>query len=96
MKKSKRYFMIYWQKVKKLPNNTAIILVQLYRAVLSPSAGVLRFLPFYPRPSCVFYPTCSEYAISCFKQYPFFIALAKTVKRIGRCHPGTPPSVDMP
>ncbi len=68
----------------------------LYRALLSPSVGVFRFIPGYPKPSCVFYPTCSEYGMLCFKQYSFIQASKKTVYRIGRCHPGTDPSVDMP
>lgn len=80
----------------KLPNNIAIFLIKLYRATLSPTVGILRFIPGYPRPSCVFYPTCSEYGVTCFKKYGFFIALKKTVFRIIRCHPGTEPSIDMP
>lgn len=80
----------------KLPNNLGIFLIHIYRATLSPSVGILRFLPGYPRPSCVFYPTCSEYAIICFKQYSFLKALKKTLFRVSRCHPGTEPSIDMP
>lgn len=88
--------MTFWQKVKKIPNNIAIALVFVYRALLSPSVGVLRYLPFYPKPSCIFYPTCSEYAVVCFKKYSFFIALKKTTTRIYRCHPGNEPAVDLP
>ena len=87
---------MYLPKLKNVPNSVAIGLIRLYRALLSPSVGVLRYLPFYPRPSCIFYPTCSEYGVTCFKKYPFFIALQKTVRRIGRCHPGSEPGIDLP
>jgi putative membrane protein insertion efficiency factor len=80
--------------LKKLPNKLIIAIVLIYRAIFSPSVGILRFLAFYPRPSCIFYPTCSEYGVECFKKYPFFTALEKTASRISRCHPGNEPRVD--
>lgn len=82
--------------LKRLPNKAFIGLILLYRAVLSPSVGILRFLPFYPRNTCIFYPTCSEYGIQSFQKYPFLKALRKTLGRIGRCHPGNEPGVDLP
>lgn len=80
----------------KLPNKIIIGLVWVYQKTLSPSLGVFRFLPFYPKPSCIFYPTCSEYAVTCFTKYPFLVATKKTINRIGRCHPGNDPRVDLP
>ncbi|MBP6905003.1 MAG: membrane protein insertion efficiency factor YidD [Candidatus Pacebacteria bacterium] len=88
--------MNYSIKPKKLLNSGAIGLIYIYRRIFSPSVGILRFIPFYPRPSCIFYPTCSEYGVECFKKYPFFTALRKTATRIGRCHPGNEPKVDLP
>lgn len=88
--------MILWQKLKKTPNYIAIGVIRFYRALLSPSVGLLRFLPFYPRPSCIFYPTCSEYGIQAFEKYSFFKACGKTIYRISRCHPGNEPRVDKP
>ena len=88
--------MIFVQKFKKLPNKGFIVLFQVYRLVFSPSVGIARFLPFYPQPTCIFHPTCSEYAIIAFKKYPFFTAFIKTVTRIGRCHPGNTPAIDHP
>ncbi|HRH24805.1 MAG TPA: membrane protein insertion efficiency factor YidD [Candidatus Paceibacterota bacterium] len=82
--------------LKKLPNNITILIIKLYRLILSPSVGFLRFLPFYPRPSCVFYPTCSEYSIACFQKYNFFTALRKTTRRVSRCHPFSGGGVDLP
>jgi uncharacterized protein len=84
------------KKILNLANKSALVLIKIYRAVFSPSVGMLRTLPFYPKPSCIFYPTCSEYAVASFKQYPFFEALKKTINRIRRCHPKNDPQVDMP
>ncbi len=88
--------MNYLIKFQKIINKIFILFIHLYRATLSPSVGIFRYLPFYPKPSCIFYPTCSEYAIECFKKYSMQIALQKTIKRISRCHPGNEPSVDLP
>lgn len=82
--------------LRKLPNKAFIGLIAIYRLVFSPSVGFMRFLPFYPKNTCIFYPSCSEYGVECFKKYQFFIALNKTIKRIGRCHPGNEPGVDLP
>jgi putative membrane protein insertion efficiency factor len=92
--------MPFWKKlyniVKKVPNYVAIGVIILYRAVFSPTVGVLRYIPGYPRPSCIFYPTCSEYGLESFKKYGFFKAFYRTTRRIGRCHPGNEPQVDLP
>jgi uncharacterized protein len=82
--------------LKKFPNNVILLLIRVYRAVFSPSTGILRFMPFYPKHTCIFYPTCSEYATVCFKKYPFFKAFKKTFIRVARCHPGNTPGVDQP
>jgi putative membrane protein insertion efficiency factor len=80
----------------KAARMVAIAAIHLYRALVSPSVGILRFLPFYPRATCMFYPTCSEYSIQCFTKYSFLIALHKTATRVGRCRPGNEPGVDLP
>jgi uncharacterized protein len=82
--------------LKKIPNTIALFLIFLYQKTLSPSLGVFRYLPGYPKPSCIFYPTCSDYSKICFKKYSFFIALKKTITRILRCHPHNEPRVDNP
>lgn len=88
--------MTYLQKLKKIPNYIAILLITVYRWIFSPSVGILRFLPFYPKHVCIFYPTCSEYGLMCFEKMPFFKALYKTIHRIHRCNPKNTPRVDMP
>ncbi len=84
------------QKLKKTPNYIAIAVIMVYRAVFSPSVGVFRFLPFYPKATCIFYPTCSEYGVQAFQKYSFIRALYKTIYRISRCRPGNEPQVDQP
>ncbi len=37
--------------------------------------------------SCVFYPTCSQYAMESIEKYGAWKGLARAVKRILRCHP---------
>ncbi|MBY0328501.1 membrane protein insertion efficiency factor YidD [Patescibacteria group bacterium] len=88
--------MNYLKKLKKIPANSVILIIKFYRVVFSPSVGMLRHLPFYPRSVCIFYPTCSEYGIQCFQKYSLIEAFMKTGSRIGRCHPGNEPKVDLP
>jgi putative membrane protein insertion efficiency factor len=92
--------MLFYQKLKKtlklIPNYIAVGIISLYRLIFSPTVGFLRHVPGYPEPSCIFYPTCSEYGKECFKKYSFGKALQKTINRIGRCHPGNEPAVDLP
>ncbi|MCR5624089.1 MAG: membrane protein insertion efficiency factor YidD [Lachnospiraceae bacterium] len=55
-----------------------IFLIKFYQKYLSPLKG---------RPTCIFTPTCSEYAIQAFRKYGFFKGFFLSVKRILRCHP---------
>lgn len=59
-------------------------LVQFYRKVISPLKP----------PSCRFYPTCSQYSLTAFREYGAAKGLFLTVKRIGKCHPFHPGGVD--
>ena len=96
MNKQKNYFLNLLKKLNKIPNYLVIFMIEVYRVTLSPSVGILRFLPFYPRPSCIFYPSCSEYAKISFKKYTFIKAFYKSVHRIGRCNPFNTPDIDLP
>ncbi|HEC25477.1 MAG TPA: membrane protein insertion efficiency factor YidD [bacterium] len=58
-------------------NKLFIGMIGFYRRFLSPA------LP----QSCRFYPTCSEYAIECFKSFGFFRALYLSIYRVIRCNP---------
>ncbi|WP_197460761.1 membrane protein insertion efficiency factor YidD [uncultured Thalassospira sp.] len=37
------------------------------------------------RMKCRFEPSCSNYAATAFRKFPFSIALKKTIDRLGRC-----------
>ncbi len=61
----------------KIPNKIFIGIISFYKRIISP------LLP----QSCRFYPTCSEYAIECFKSFNVFKALYLSLYRILRCNP---------
>jgi len=53
-------------------------LIKFYRKFIS---------PLKRRPTCIFIPTCSQYALTAFEKYGFVKGLRLSVKRILRCHP---------
>lgn len=61
----------------KLFKNLMLILIKGYRKFISPMK----------RPSCIFIPTCSQYALEAVEKYGFFKGGFLTIKRILRCHP---------
>ncbi|MBP6217238.1 MAG: membrane protein insertion efficiency factor YidD [Oligoflexales bacterium] len=67
-------------------NESFICLIRAYQRFLSPLIG----------PRCRFYPTCSEYALICFKQYSLFCAMRKVLWRLVKCNPLHPGGVDEP
>ena len=56
----------------------AILLVTFYRKFLSPLKG---------KSTCIFYPSCSLYAIRAFREWGFIRGMGLTVRRLLRCHP---------
>lgn len=56
-----------------------VLLVKFYRFVAHKI--------FHKRSSCIFTPTCSEYAMEAFEKYGFFKGLYLSVKRVLRCNP---------
>lgn len=62
-----------------------IRLIGFYRSHLSKLKG---------KPTCKFYPTCSEYALRAFEIHGFFKGLALSVWRILRCNPLSSGGVD--
>ncbi|MBT6046140.1 MAG: membrane protein insertion efficiency factor YidD [Candidatus Scalindua sp.] len=51
--------------------------MQVYQIVLSPIS----------RPSCRFYPTCSQYAVEAIEKRGVVVGLLKGIWRIIRCNP---------
>ncbi len=55
-----------------------IFIINVYRKYLSPLKG---------RGTCIYTPTCSQYAIEALDKYGFFKGSFLAVRRILRCHP---------
>ncbi len=55
-----------------------ITIVKLYRKFIS---------PLKRRPSCIYTPTCSEYAIQALQKYGALKGSYLAIRRILRCHP---------
>ncbi|MFN5478617.1 MAG: membrane protein insertion efficiency factor YidD [Chitinophagaceae bacterium] len=63
--------------LRRLLISPFILLIQLYRMVISPWLG----------PKCRYTPTCSQYAMDALYKYGIIKGLWKALKRISRCHP---------
>ena len=61
-----------------------IYLIKAYRMVISPLKP----------PSCRFYPTCSQYALTAVERYGPFRGGWMAIKRIFKCHPFHPGGID--
>ncbi len=67
-------------------NKLFLILIKFYQKYLSP----------LKKPCCIFYPTCSNYAIEAYKKYGFFKATFLVIWRIIRCNPFNKGGIDLP
>tara|TARA_B100000941_G_C28170944_1_gene382197 strand:- start:23 stop:262 length:240 start_codon:yes stop_codon:yes gene_type:complete len=63
--------------MKNYLNLPFILLIKFYRFFIS---------PFFSG-SCKFEPSCSSYALECFKNYNLIKAFYKTIIRIFKCNP---------
>ena len=61
----------------KIFSKTLIILIKIYRLILSPILGN----------NCRYLPTCSEYFIDSLKEFGFIKGCMLGAKRILSCHP---------
>ena len=76
----KRTLMFAWL----LPRNACVLLLRVYRAVVSPLYGDV----------CRYYPSCSAYALRSIQQHGVFRGVWMGFLRIARCHPWAPGGVD--
>ena len=60
-------------------------MIKLYRKWISP----------LKKPSCRFYPTCSQYALDALSRYGALKGSWLTVKRLLKCHPFHPGGYDL-
>lgn len=70
----------------KKENNLFIKIITFYQKYISP----------LKKPSCVFYPSCSEYTKQSIIKYGLVKGIIKGFKRILRCHPWQENKVDLP
>ena len=61
-----------------------ILMICLYQKFISP----------LKKPSCRFYPTCSQYAVESINKYGAFKGGLLSVRRILKCHPFHPGGYD--
>jgi putative membrane protein insertion efficiency factor len=58
--------------------------VRLYQRLISPMRP----------PTCRFYPSCSQYAVTALTRFGPVRGTWLTIRRLGRCHPWNPGGVD--
>lgn len=61
-----------------LAKRLLIKIIRLYRKYISPLKG---------RPTCIYYPTCSKYALEALEKYGAVKGTYLAIRRILRCHP---------
>lgn len=76
--------MIVLRTLLLLPRNVAVLLLRLYRAVISPLYGDV----------CRYYPSCSRYGLEAVQEHGVLIGGALTAVRVCRCHPWAAGGVD--
>ncbi len=54
-----------------------------------------KYIRIYKKPSCVFYPSCSEYSKQAFVKYGFLKGFYLSFSRILRCHPWQKNHIDV-
>ena len=67
-----------------LPRNISVLVLRLYRAVISPLYGDV----------CRYYPSCSSYALQAVQRYGVVRGSWMGIRRIARCHPWALGGVD--
>ena len=73
----------------------SILLITFYQKALSPDTGFLPKIFGKSKPTCIYYPTCSEYTKQAIVKYGFFKGWGMGISRIRRCTPFHEPKVDL-
>jgi hypothetical protein len=74
----------FFTAVVLLPRNIGVLLLRIYRAVVSPLYGDV----------CRYYPSCSAYALGAVQEHGLTIGSALTARRLARCHPWAEGGID--
>jgi len=72
------------QSLALVPRNACIVLLDLYRAAISPLYGDV----------CRYYPSCSRYALTAIQEHGAVRGLWLTARRLLRCHPWAKGGID--
>src|SRR5690554_6139291 len=67
-----------------LPRNLCVVILRLYRLVISPLYGDV----------CRYYPSCSAYALGAIQQHGVIKGVWFGTRRIARCHPWAAGGID--
>jgi len=67
-----------------IPRNVGVLLLRVYRAVISPLYGDV----------CRYYPSCSAYALTAVQEHGLVMGSALAARRLARCHPWAEGGVD--
>ncbi|WP_081882549.1 membrane protein insertion efficiency factor YidD [Cryobacterium sp. MLB-32] len=67
-----------------IPRNLGVVLLRVYRAVISPLYGDV----------CRYYPSCSAYALGAIQEHGLTIGSALAARRLARCHPWAEGGID--
>lgn len=67
-----------------LPRNICVLILRIYRAVISPLYGDV----------CRYYPSCSLYALRSIQEYGVLRGIWRGSLRIARCHPWAAGGID--
>lgn len=81
------------RKIKKIPSNIAIKLINFYQIYFSHDHS-----PYWSkikRPACKYYPTCSEYTKQAIEKFGFVKGTILGSWRILRCNPFSKGGIDL-
>ena len=70
--------------VMLVPRNLCVLLLRVYRAVISPLYGDV----------CRYYPSCSAYALESIQHYGVVRGIWMGSRRLARCHPWAEGGID--
>lgn len=74
----------YIKYIISIPKRLAVKMIELYQRVISP----------HLKPSCKFYPTCSEYTRQAIDKYGIIKGSFLGIKRILKCNPFSNGGID--
>lgn len=68
--------------------------IAVKRILVSLIVGYRKYISPLKKPSCRFYPTCSQYALDAINKYGAFKGFKLSLIRILKCHPFHPGGYD--